>query len=346
MKTCIIIGGSGYIGGEMVRLVLGHPELELIQVTSERFEKKPLHAAHPNLRGQSDLRYSSASELLECDIAFVALPHGGLMQAIDKVDAIASVVVDLSEDFRAASEAQYNAWHSEPHSNPAWLEKFVYGIPELHRAELIDANYIAMPGCNPTATILGLYPLYRSNIIDEERTIVDAKISSSAAGNKPNLGTHHAERSRAVRSYRPSGHRHSGEMIQELGTEHISFSATAIELVRGILVTAHVVLKDEHTDMTDKEIRKLYREYYADEPFIRIVKDKTGSYRYPEPKIVQGTNFCDIGFERDVRSNRIVVMSAIDNLTRGSAGQAVQAINIRFGWKENTGLEFFGLHPV
>ena len=346
MKTCIVVGGSGYIGGEMVRLILQHPDLELIQVTSERFAKKPLHIAHPNLRGQSQLRYTSAAELLECDIAFVALPHGGLMNAIGKVDAIAEVVVDLSEDFRASSEEQYNAWHTEPHTNPAWLQKFVYGIPELHREELKTTNYMAMPGCNPTATILGLYPLYKAGVLDEARTVVDAKISSSAAGNKANLGTHHAERSRAVRSYRPTGHRHSGEMIQELGTEHISFSATAIELVRGILVTAHTFLNEESSELTDKDIRKIYREAYSEEPFIRIVKDKSGPYRYPEPKIVQGTNFCDIGFERDATSNRVVVVSAIDNLTRGSAGQAIQAVNIRFGWDETTGLNFFGLHPL
>ncbi len=340
---CSVVGGSGYIGGEVVRLILGHPELELVQVTSERYAKKPLHLAHPNFRGQTDMRFSSAEELEECDVIFTALPHGMLIDRFDKVDAACDVLVDLSEDFRARTEEIYNAWHETPHPRPELLSQFVYAIPEIHREELKSTNYIASPGCNPTAIILGLYPLYQAGIVDETRTVVETKISSTAAGNKASLATHHPERSRAVRSYKPSGHRHTGEILQELGTAEISLSVTAIEMVRGILATAHVFLTEE---MNDKQLRKLYRKYYGEEHFIRIVKERQGIYRYPEPKIVQGTNFCDIGFERDLSSNRVIVLSAIDNLTRGSAGQAIQAVNIRYGMPETAGLEFFGLHPV
>lgn len=337
-----IVGASGYIGGDLARLVLGHPELTLVQVTSERLQKKPLSSTHPNLRGTTMLKYSSIEDLEKVDVLFVALPHGMTMNRIAEFSEYADVVIDLSEDFRLSSEELYNAWHDEPHANTEWMSKFVYGLPELHREELRTANFIAMPGCNPTATVLALKPLYKRNLVERDRTVVEAKISSAAAGNKPSLGSHHPERSGAVRSYRPTQHRHISEMLQELETDVVHFSATSIEMVRGILATAHVFLKQ---DLNEKDIWKIYREDYGQEPFVRIVKDRAGIYRYPEPKIVEGTNFCDIGFERDPNSNRLVVMSAIDNLTRGSAGQAIQALNIRFGLDETLGLTFTGLHP-
>lgn len=343
MKRVSIIGGSGYIGGDLVRLVFAHPQLELVQVTSERLQKKPLASSHPNLRSITNLKYTSIDNLQEVDILFIALPHGMTMSRIEELASKAEIIIDLSEDFRLQSEELYNRWHDEPHTNTEWLKKFTYGLPELHREELQTANYIAVPGCNPTATVLALYPFYKNNLIEKDQTVVEAKISSAAAGNKPSLGSHHPERRGAVRSYRPTKHRHISEMLQELETETIHFSATSIEMVRGILITAHVFLKE---DLSEKEIWKLYRETYGDEPSIRIVKERSGIYRYPEPKIVQGTNFCDIGFEKDEASNRIVIMSAIDNLTRGSAGQAIQALNIRLGFDETTGLTFSGLHPV
>ena len=341
-KTCSIVGASGYIGGEVARLVLGHPELELVQVTSESNVKKPFKSVHPNFRGRTDLLFSSLKDLETVEVLFLALPHGVAMEKIQELSKKAQVIVDLSEDFRLRSADLFSAWHDEPHRAPEWLSKFVYGLPELHREALKTANFIACPGCNPTAVILALAPLYRAGIVETDRTVVEAKISSSAAGNKPSLGSHHPERSGSVRSYQPTGHRHTGEMCQELGVDGVHFSATSIEMVRGILATAHVFLKE---NLEEKEIWKIYRDAYGKEPFIRIVKEASGVYRYPEPKIVMGTNFCDIGFERDPKSNRLVVMSAIDNLTRGSAGNAIQSLNIRFGWDETLGLEFIGLHP-
>ncbi len=342
-KSVGIIGASGYIGGDIARLVLAHPELELAQVTSERLAGKPLTSSHPNLRGLTDIIYSPIDKLESVDVLFIALPHGMTMGRIQEFDDKADLIVDLSEDFRLREKSLYDSWHREPHTNPEWLDRFVYGLPELHRQELQQANYIAVPGCNPTATVLALHPLYAEGLVEAERTVVEAKISSSAAGNKPSLSSHHPERRGSVRSYKPTQHRHISEMLQELKTETLHFSATSIEMVRGILVTAHCFLKDE---LAEKDIWKVYRKYYGEEPFIRIVKERTGIYRYPEPKILQGTNFCDIGFEKDPASNRLVVISAIDNLTRGSAGQAVQSLNIRLGFNERTGLEFAGLHPV
>ena len=173
--------------------------------------------------------------------------------------------------------------------------------------------------------------------------MVEVKAGSSEGGNASSDASHHPERSGAVRSYKPSGHRHVAEMVQELGTGHVHFSATSIEMVRGILATCHVFLD---RDLSEKDVWKMLREDYAAEPFVRIVKERSGIHRYPEPKLVAGTNYCDIGFERDGDSNRLVVISAIDNLMKGAAGQAVQAFNVMHGLDETTGLEFPGLHPI
>lgn len=332
---CSIVGASGYTGGELLRLLFGHPKVEVQQVTSENSSGKNIFSVHPNLRlpllssqdktrsKMADLRFININDLEPCDVLFVALPHGQSSKQFNRFRKLAKVVIDLGQDFRL---------------DPL----FVYALAELHREELKTANYIAGAGCNATAVILGLYPFYKNNLIITSKTVVEAKISSSAAGNKPSLSSHHPERSGAVRSYKPTGHRHIAEICHELGVENIHFSATSIEMVRGILITAHIFLKNS---LTDKDIWKLYRKEYAREPFIRIIKQKTGIYRYPEPKLVKGTNYCDIGFEVDSDTNRVVVMAAIDNLVKGSAGQVIQAFNIRHGFDEKLGLEFFGLHP-
>ncbi len=196
-------------------------------------------------------------------------------------------------------------------------------------------------GCNATAVNLALYPLAQAGLI--ERAIIEVKVGSSEGGNSHSLASHHPERSGSVRSFAPTGHRHQAEMIQELGEFELHFSATAVELVRGVLCTAHIFL---NRDFQDKDAWRLYRAAYNDEPFIRLVKERRGIYRYPEPKILAGTNFCDIGFEKDSHSNRLVVISAIDNLMKGAAGTAVQALNVMMDWPERTGLEFVGLHPL
>ncbi|MFX0062183.1 MAG: N-acetyl-gamma-glutamyl-phosphate reductase [Candidatus Hermodarchaeota archaeon] len=341
-----IVGGSGYAGGDLLRLLLYHPNVEIHQITSERLQGKFVSKSHPNLRKITNLRFFSLKELEPCDILFMALPHGQFMRNSEKYLDLAPRIVDLSADFRLNSSEDYVRYYKHPHPRPDLLKKFVYGIPELHRDQMKQAKYISSAGCNAIVSILGLYPLYKNQLVELDRTVIEVKAGSSEGGNKINPGSHHPERSGVVRSYAPTQHRHVAEIVQELGIYgpmQIFFSATSIDIVRGILSTSHVFLKDS---LSEKDIWRVYRKEYASEPFIRIVKERDGIYRYPEPKILSGTNFCDIGFEVDPQSNRAVIISAIDNLMKGAAGQAVQALNILFGYEETLGLEFPGLHPI
>lgn len=341
MKSISIVGGSGYSGGELLRLLLFHPHVSISQVTSERFAGKYVHYAHPNLRTATQLKFCRRSELESCDLLFMCLPHGQAMEQIDEFRKLAAKLIDLSGDFRLQDSSAYRKWYGTAHKRPDLLKGFVYGISELHRSEIRQASLVACAGCNATATILGLWPLYERNLV--EHAVVEVKVGSSEGGNAANDASHHPERSGAVRSYKPTGHRHIAEMIQELGDQELHFSATSIEMVRGVLATCHVFLK---VNLEEKEVWRLYRHYYGDEPFIRIVKERSGVHRYPEPKFLAGTNYCEIGFERDADSNRLVVLSAIDNLMKGAAGQAVQNFNLMCDLPETTGLDFPGLHPI
>ncbi|MDJ0779718.1 MAG: N-acetyl-gamma-glutamyl-phosphate reductase [Gammaproteobacteria bacterium] len=340
MLKVSIVGASGYTGGDLLRLLLFHPEVELQQVTSERHAGKLVSSVHPNLRKICKLKFVPAAELEACDVLFLGLPHGQMMTRLDEFESLADTLIDLSADFRLDDNDHYQRWYGKDHACPERLADFVYGIPELHREQMRGAKRISGAGCNATATILALYPLYAAGVV--ESAVVEVKAGSSQGGNAVSEGSHHPERSGAVRSYKPTAHRHLGEIEQELGANNIHFSATSIEMVRGILATCHVFLKE---DLEEKDIWKLYRGAYGDEPFIRIVKERTGIHRYPEPKILAGSNYCDIGFERDPLSNRLVVISALDNLMKGAAGQAVQAFNLARGFDETTGLQFPGLHP-
>ena len=341
-----IVGGSGYAGGELVRLLLGHPKVTIGQVTSESNAGKYVHSVHPNLRKRTDLKFTSAQDLEPCDVLFTSLPHGTAMHRIGEYMTIAERIIDLSADFRLRDPADYPKWYGEAHSRPDLLAQFVYGIPELHREQIKNARLITGAGCNATATVLGLKPLFKHGLVDPSRMVVEVKVGSSEAGAKASASSHHPERAGAVRSFQPTLHRHTAEIQQELNfgvKPTVYFSATSVELVRGILATAHCFLKE---DLSEKDIWRVYRQEYGPEPFIRIVKDRTGIYRYPEPKILAGTNFCDVGFEREEGSDRVVVMSAIDNLVKGAAGNGVQAMNVACGFEETLGLEFVGLHPI
>jgi N-acetyl-gamma-glutamyl-phosphate/LysW-gamma-L-alpha-aminoadipyl-6-phosphate reductase len=228
------------------------------------------------------------------------------------------------------------------------LGDFVYGIPELHRDEIRSADAISSAGCMATTAILGLYPLFKAGVVNTSRpTVIEAKTGSSGAGGAPGLASHHPERSGVIRTFKATGHRHSAEIIQECTVNgvvpEVAFSATSVEAVRGILATSHVYLKEP---MSEKDVWAIYRTAYKEEPFLRIVKESSGIHRYPEPKILSGSNYCDIGFERDPHSNRLVVLAALDNLMKGAAGQAVQTFNIRCGYEETCGIDFAGLHPV
>ncbi|HEV2529310.1 MAG TPA: N-acetyl-gamma-glutamyl-phosphate reductase [Thermomicrobiales bacterium] len=343
-----IIGGSGYAGGELVRLLLGHREVNLKQVTSERYAGKFVRLVHPNLRKRTDMKFVASADLEPCDVLFLALPHGVAMKKMPELEGKAKVIIDLSADYRLRNPADYDTWYGHPHEKPEDIARFTVGIPELHRDEIAQADRIACAGCMATTSILGLYPLYRAGVVDTSIPVfIEAKTGSSGSGGEPNLGSHHPERSGAMRSFKPTGHRHSAEIIQELTfgevAPPVSFSATSVEAVRGILTTSHVTLKDA---LTDKDIWQIYRPAYRDEPFMRLVKEASGVYRYPEPKLLSGSNYCDVGFERDPHSNRLVVMAATDNLMKGAAGQGVQCMNVRCGFPEDTALEFTGLHPI
>jgi N-acetyl-gamma-glutamyl-phosphate/LysW-gamma-L-alpha-aminoadipyl-6-phosphate reductase len=258
------------------------------------------------------------------------------------------VVIDMGADFRLRDASAYPRWYGWAHPRPDLLGHATYGLAELRRDCLRDASLIATGGCLATATILGLAPVARAGLIDRAMPLViDAIVGSSAGGAQSGAATHHAHRSGEMRSYAPTGHRHTAEIIQELcfadDGPAPAFSATSVEAVRGVLVTAHAFLAD---DLSEKDVWRVYRESYAAEPFVRITKSSSGLHRSPNPKLLIGTNYCDIGFERDPHSRRLVVMSALDNLVKGAAGQAVQALNVRFGWDERTGLGFGGLYPV
>ena len=343
-----IVGASGYAGGELLRLLLGHPHVEVAQATSESQFGKYVYSVHPNLRSRTGLTFSRAEDLSPCDLLFLALPHGEAMQRIESLARLAPRIIDLSADFRLRDPAAYPRWYGHEHASPQWLERFVYGLPELHRDALRSAHYVSGVGCNATAVNLACYPLLRAGLVDRSRGIVvEVKVGSSEAGNKESPGSHHPERSGAVRSFAPTGHRHTAEVAQELalGAEPpaVHMTCTAIELVRGALATAHLFATER---LTLKDLWRAYREAYRGEPFVRLVTEKQGIYRYPEPKILAGSNYADVGFALDEETGRIVAISAIDNLMKGAAGSAVQAMNLMCGWDETAGLEFAGLHPV
>jgi N-acetyl-gamma-glutamyl-phosphate/LysW-gamma-L-alpha-aminoadipyl-6-phosphate reductase len=246
-----------------------------------------------------------------------------------------------SSDHSLSDAAEYERFYGAPHPRPDLLGRFVYGIAELNRDALGTADLVACAGCNATASILALRPLYLEGVV--ESAVIEVKVGSSEAGNRATEGSHHPERSGAMRSYKPTGHRHMAEIQAVLGGR-VHFSATAVEMVRGILATCHVFVQRD-LGLDDKALWKIYQQAYASEPFVRIVKERRGIHRYPDPKLLAGTNYCDIGFEADPHANRVVVLSAIDNLMKGAAGQAVQAFNLMHGFQERRGLEFPGLHP-
>jgi len=335
-----IVGASGYAGGELLRLLLDHPNVELAEVTSDGSAGRYVHQVHPNLRGRTQLRFVPHAEIEAADLLFLALPHGTAAREIERYGALAERLVDLSADFRLRDPAAYERWYDGPHPNPAWLDRFVYGLPETRREELRGARYASGVGCNATAVNLSLLPLARSGAI--ERAVVELKVGSSEGGARAGASTHHPERSGVVRSFAPVGHRHQAEVEQELGGIELHLSVTAVELVRGVLCTAHVFLNEP---LEEKDVWRLYRETYGAEPFVRLVKERQGLYRFPEPKVLAGSNHCDVGFARDPASNRLVVIGALDNLMKGAAGSAVQAMNLMCGFDETAGLGFPGLHP-
>lgn len=346
-----IIGGSGYVGGEILRLLLLHPQVEVTTVISRKNAGEYVFVVHPNLRGATQLKFLplDVSQITKnCDLVFTAMPHGSSIELVSKLLEMGLRVIDMSADFRLKNPADYVRWYGWEHAHPELLKEAVYGLTELHRQEIKNARLIACPGCMATATILGLAPLMRAEVIEKDRIVVDAKIGSSGAGRNPSLASHHPERFGGVRPYKTVGHRHIAEIEQELNLltnepVTVSFSPHAVNIVRGILSTIHVFLTEP---LTTKDTWRIYRSHYQGEPFIRFVRYKKGPYRLPDPKVVVGTNFCDIGFELDPRASRLVILAAVDNIMKGAAGQGVQCLNVVLGVDEKTGLESVGFHPM
>lgn len=344
MIRATIIGASGYTGGELFRLLHAHPEVEVVQVTSNRHLGEYVYQVHPNLRKRTVLKFTSPEEIQSTEVLFLALPHGQAQRKIDTWAELAAYIVDLSADFRLRDPRIYQQWYGEPHASPAWLERFVYGLPELHREELRRGRYVSGVGCNATAGNLALLPLIEADLLDTARpVIVEVKVGSSEGGASVNPGSHHPERSSVVRTYAAYGHRHTAEVIQEMGLRDVSLTITSVGLVRGALATVHGYVKP---GVAVKDLWKAYRAVTVENPFLRLVKGQRGVYRVPEPKILAGSNYADLGFDLDQERGHVISICAIDNLMKGASGSAVQSMNLMLGFDETLGLEFPGLHPI
>ncbi len=346
-----VIGASGYVGGELLRLLVTHPEIDISTVTSRQQAGEYVHRVHPSLKNFITLTFSDMNLdkiTNSCDLVFVSVPHGKSNKIINDLLKSGVKIIDLSADFRLKDPQDYVKWYGWEHPFPDLLPKSVYGVPEFHREEIKNAQLVSCPGCMAVTSLLALKPLIENDLIDTDHIIVDSKIGSSGAGAKSNAGTHHALRYGVVRPYKPAKHRHTGEIEQELGLlskvkVHVSMTPHAVNLVRGILTTNHVFLKKQ---LNELELWKIYRNAYKNEMFIRLIRDKNGFYKFPDPKFVVGSNFCDVGFDIDEGNNRVVALSASDNLMKGAAGSAIQNMNVMFGYDEMAGLKLTPLTPV
>jgi len=344
-----IIGGSGYAGGELLRLLLRHPQAEVTTVTSQRYAGEYLYTIHPNLRGHTQLKFTPVNneEIAErCDVVFMATPHGTSKEIVPDLLARGLQVIDLSADFRLKDPSDYFKWYGWGHPHPELLDKAVYGIPELHRKEMRDASLVACAGCMAGASILSLAPVVKADFVDPDKISIDAKIGSSGGGSEPTPASHHTERFGGVRPYQVVGHRHIAEIEQELTAQagapiHVGFTPHALDIARGVLITAQLWLRRK---VEGSEVWKAYRDMYGDEYFIHLVKYKKGLYQLPDPRVVVGTNYVDVGFELDGHVPRLVVFGAIDNIVKGAAGQGVQCWNAVNGWDEKLGLDLIGTH--
>jgi LysW-gamma-L-alpha-aminoadipyl-6-phosphate/LysW-L-glutamyl-5-phosphate reductase len=348
-----VLAASGYIGGELLRLLLQHPEAEVTVATSRKSAGEYVFRVHPNLRGVTELQFSPndpSKVIANSDVVFAALPHGESVKIIPQIADAGLKVIDLSADFRLSDKAQYPTWYGYDHPRPDLLEKFVFSIPEINRDQVKGARLVSSPGCMAITAILALAPLLREKTlgIGRDHIVVDAKVGSSGAGGKPSLSTHFSERFNVVRPYKPAGHRHSAEIEQVLAAMageqvKVSMSAHAVNMVRGILVTSHLFTPNPVKPI---DVWKAYRSMYTGSYFVRLVREKQGPFRLPDPKLVIGSNFCDVGFEIEERTGRLVALSATDNLIKGAAGNAIQSMNLMLGLDEKTGLAMAPLHPV
>lgn len=345
-----IVGGSGYVGGELLRLLLDHPQVQVVQVTSESALGKFVYQVHPHLRSTAfrrlDLRFTSPAQLEPCDVLFLALPHGEAQGRIEQYASAAERLIDLSADFRLRDPAVYQHYYGTQHAALEWLNRFQYGLPELYREQLQTARCASGVGCNATATLLSVYAAARAGLLDPQQPLIaDVKVGSSEAGKTPTDASHHPARAGVVRPFQLTGHRHEAEVQQALadcGTFDVRIAVTSVELVRGAAAAVHVTLP---TGLSDRDLWAAYRGVWGDQPFVRIVHEKGGVHRHPEPRLLAGTNFADVGWEYDAQTGRAVLLCALDNLGKGAAGTAVQCMNLMCGFEETTALTFGGLYP-
>jgi N-acetyl-gamma-glutamyl-phosphate reductase len=343
-----IVGSSGYTGGELMRILLGHPNVTVSAITSERSAGQPITALFPHLAGLTRLVCESLDPAViakKAELVFLALPHVTAQDAANAFRALGTKVVDLSADYRLADPAVYEKWYEHGHQYPELLKQAVYGLPELRREQIKKASLIANPGCYPTSAILGLAPLIKQgmDMADLASVIIDSKSGVTGAGRSPALAYHYPEANEGLMAYKIGTHRHTPEIEQELSVlagqpVTVSFTPHLIPMNRGILSTIYARLT-KNTDTATLYAR--YEEFYTHEPFVRVLPPGQS----PNVRNVRGSNFCDIGVAVDPRTGRAVVVSAIDNLVKGAAGQAVQNMNLMMGFEETTGLTSAGLFP-
>lgn len=338
IKTSII-GGSGYVGGELIRLLLFHPKVKLTNVTSQSYAGKKISDVHKNLFRICDLEFQKediAAIAKESDVLFLALPHGTSMTKIKDIDLTKTKVVDLGADFRLETADKFEAAYEIKHAAPELLSSSVYGLSEWHDKEIAKSQLVACPGCFPTGALLATMPLVETNL-KINNIIIDSKTGSSGSGSKPSATTHHPERAEDINAYNIFNHRHFWEIAQEIKNINkdvaLAFTTHSVPIIRGIFTTAYILLQDK---VNEQDIRKIYIDAYQNKPFIRLVENT-------HCNIVNGTNYCDIAVY--AKDNMVIITSAIDNLVKGAAGQAVQNMNIMFNLDETTGLIFPGMHP-
>ncbi len=340
-----ILGATGYAGIELVRILSQHPYVEITTVVSQSFVGQKIQDIYPNLKGVVDatceeLNIDSIEQ--NCDVVFTALPHGVSKTVIPDLYSRGLKIIDLSGDFRYNNAETYEKWYGEKHTHPELLKYSVYGLPELHREQIATSSLIGNPGCYTTCSILPLVPLLTNKIIDTKNIIIDAKSGVSGAGRSVALDYHFCESTETMKAYKIGTHRHTSEIEQELSIAAreditLSFTPHLIPVKRGILCTIYANLKE---DYETSSLLEIFSKYYCDEFFIRIYEDG----KLPEIKNVAGSNFLDIGVSVDKRLKRVVVVSALDNIIKGAAGQAIQNMNIMLGIDEKTGLMAPGLY--
>ena len=341
-----IIGATGYAGGELVRILMGHKEAEIVWYGSRSYIDQKYADVYRNMFQIVDAKCMDDNiEALadQVDVIFTATPQGFLASVINENILGKTKIVDLSADFRIKDVKVYEKWYGIEHKSPQFIEEAVYGLCEVNRDKVKGARLIANPGCYTTCSILTAYPLAKEGIIDMRALIVDAKSGTSGAGRGAKVPNLFCEVNENMKAYGVASHRHTPEIEEQLGYASgenvtISFTPHLVPMNRGILATEYATLKK---DVTGEEVKAIYDKYYADEKFVRVL----GEGVCPETKWVEGSNYVDIGFKLDPRTNRIVMMGAIDNLVKGAAGQAVQNMNLLFGLPESEGLELVPMFP-